>query len=61
MLFNIGDVFEQMGKRDKALFWMKKAINAGATLTKFKSNPGLSNLRADERFNEIVSKTAPHD
>jgi serine/threonine-protein kinase len=57
VIFNLGDVFEQMGERDKALFWMEKAIKGGATLTKFKSNPGLSDLIADERFNEIISNS----
>jgi tetratricopeptide (TPR) repeat protein len=61
VLFNIGDVFEQMGERKKALFWMEKAIKGGATLTKFKSNPGLKELIVDDRFKEIVSMTKIND
>jgi hypothetical protein len=61
VLFNIGDVFEQMGERKKALFWMEKAIKGGATLTKFKSNPGLKELIVDDRFKEIVSMNKIND
>jgi serine/threonine-protein kinase len=57
IIFNLGDVYEQLGDRETALFWMKKAIENGATMAKFKSNPGLRNLIADERFKEIITKS----
>ncbi len=53
ILFNIGDTFEQLGKRDSALSWIKRAIESGYTMAKFKNNPGLANLIADKRFEEI--------
>jgi len=57
VLFNLGDIYEQLGDRDRALFWMKEAIDHGATLAKFNSNPGLKNLIADERFKEIIKRS----
>jgi len=54
VIFNMGDVYEQLGERETALFWMKKAIEGGVTLAKFKLNPGLKDLIADERFKEII-------
>jgi serine/threonine protein kinase/Tfp pilus assembly protein PilF len=54
VIFNLGDIYEQLGERDTALIWMKKAIENGATLVKFKSNPGLRDLIADERFKKII-------
>jgi tetratricopeptide (TPR) repeat protein len=56
VFFTLGDVYEQLGERDQALYWMKKAIKNGATLAKFRLNPGLKNLIADERFIEILSQ-----
>jgi tetratricopeptide (TPR) repeat protein len=56
VIFNLGDIYEQLGEREIALFWMKKAIENGATLVKFKQNPGLQDLIADERFKEILSQ-----
>jgi len=57
IIFNLGDVYEQLGDRETALFWMKKAIENGATLAKFKSNPGLIELIKDERFKSFISDT----
>ncbi len=57
VIFNMGDVYEQLGDRETALFWMKKAIENGATLAKFKLNPGLKDLIADEKFKEIISNS----
>jgi len=56
ILFNIGDTYEQLGQRDLAIKWMEKAINKGYTMAKFKYNPGLVELLADERFQKIWEK-----
>ncbi|MFC2088784.1 protein kinase [Calditrichota bacterium] len=56
IFFNIGDTYEQLGQRDMAIKWMEKAINKGYTMAKFKYNPGLTNLIADERFQKIWEK-----
>lgn len=61
VIFNMGDVYEQLGDRETALFWMKKAIENGATLAKFKLNPGLKELIADQRFKEILSQVESLD
>ncbi|MCK4754451.1 MAG: tetratricopeptide repeat protein, partial [Calditrichia bacterium] len=61
VIFNMGDVYEQLGDRETALFWMKKAIENGATLAKFKLNPGLKDLITDKRFKEILSQVESLD
>ena len=53
-MFNVGDVYEQLGERDSALVWMEKVLKGGYKLVKFKQNPGLQDLIADERFKNIV-------
>jgi len=61
VIFNMGDVYEQLGDRETALFWMKKAIKNGATLAKFELNPGLKDLIADQRFKEILGQVESLD
>jgi len=56
VIFDIRDVFEQLGEREKALEWMEKAIMNNYKLTKFTNNPGLKDLIADERFPKLIDK-----
>jgi len=55
IIFDIGDIYEQLGEREEALVWMEKAIMNNYSLAKFTNNPGLKDLIADERFQKIVS------
>ncbi len=55
VLFDLADVYEQLGERDSALEWFKLAFQHGLTLSKIERNPGLKNLREDERFIEMVN------
>jgi tetratricopeptide (TPR) repeat protein len=55
-IFDIGDVYEQLGDRGKALEWMEKAIRNNYKMARFNNNPGLQNLMADARFQQIVNK-----
>jgi tetratricopeptide (TPR) repeat protein len=52
----IGEVYEQLGKRDKALAWIKKAIDNGYSVEELNHIPELKNLRADNRFEQIITK-----
>jgi tetratricopeptide (TPR) repeat protein len=56
IIFAIGDVYEHIGNRDKALFWMEKALKNNYGLAKFTNNPGLKDLMADEEFQNILRK-----
>jgi len=46
----IGEVYEQLGKRDRALSWVNKAINNGYPAEELNHIPELKNLLADNRF-----------
>ena len=56
IIFDIGDVYEQLGDRERALVWMEKAIKNNYSLAKFTNNPGLTDLMADERFKKLIDK-----
>ncbi|OGU71248.1 MAG: hypothetical protein A2V93_12785 [Ignavibacteria bacterium RBG_16_34_14] len=52
----IGEVYEQLGKRDQAITWINKAIDNGYSIEELDHIPELKNLRADSRFEKIISK-----
>jgi len=54
ILFSIGDIYEQIGKRDLALKWINKALSNGFSLAEIERNPGLKDLRSDVRFQRII-------
>jgi tetratricopeptide (TPR) repeat protein/tRNA A-37 threonylcarbamoyl transferase component Bud32 len=57
VMFRIADTYEQIGKRDLALHWIKAAIENGYSLAEIEHNPGLFNLRSDKRFREFLKQT----
>ena len=46
----IGESFEDLGEREKALEWIGKALDAGLNRDWVAQSPALNNLRADPRF-----------
>ena len=54
VLFRIADTFEQLGKREQALQWVKRAIEEGAPMEAMDHYPGLKDLRTDRRYRDIV-------
>jgi serine/threonine-protein kinase len=54
ILFSIGDIYEQIGKRDLALQWIDRALSNGFSLAEIERNPGLKDLRSDMRFQRII-------
>ena len=52
----VGVVYEQLGKRDQALAWIKKAIDNGYAVEELNHIPELKNLRTDSRFEKIITK-----
>ncbi|TVR15085.1 MAG: tetratricopeptide repeat protein [Balneolaceae bacterium] len=45
--------FEYLGEREEALYYIKKAIEAGYSISEIKGQPELQNLISDPRFSEI--------
>jgi tetratricopeptide (TPR) repeat protein/TolB-like protein len=56
VLYFAGYVYEQLGQRDKALELIGKALELGYPLREIERDPWLTDLRADERFNELPLK-----
>jgi serine/threonine-protein kinase len=52
----VGEVYEQLKRRDQALKWIKKAIDNGYSIEELNHIPELKNLRADNRFTSIINK-----
>ena len=55
-MFRAGFIYERMGNRDKALFWLERALQNGYALTEMESEPGLRELRSDQRFKNLQQK-----
>ena len=51
--FRVAVVYEQIGDRDKALFWMKKALESGYSLADIENQPDLKAMMKDQRFQKI--------
>jgi tetratricopeptide (TPR) repeat protein len=48
--FHAGQTYEQLGERDLALVWIKKALERGYPRVEIEHNPWLRELCADKRF-----------
>ncbi len=56
VMLTIANTYEQMGRRDTALQWIDTALAKGLSLAEVENNPGLSKLRADSRYQELLQK-----
>jgi serine/threonine-protein kinase len=54
VLFEAAHTYEQLGMRDQALEWLKKAIQKGYSLKEIEWSPFLGRLRTDARYQELV-------
>jgi serine/threonine-protein kinase len=54
VLYFAGYVYEQLGQRDKALELIGRALELGYPLREIERDPWLSDLRADERFKQLL-------
>ncbi len=50
----VSEVFEQLGERDNALNWVRKALKNGYAVEELDHIPELKKLRADNRFKQIL-------
>lgn len=57
IMFRLGDIYEQIGNRDKALYWLEKAVQNGYPVKELERMPGLDDLRNDKRYINKIAKT----
>ena len=51
-----GETYEQLGNRDRAISWIRKAIINGYSIEELNHIPELENLREDDRYKKIISQ-----
>ncbi len=52
-----GDIYEQLGDRDRALEWIGRALEHGYGRTQIERAPSLQQLREDARFQRLLQRT----
>ena len=56
ILFRAGESYEILHQRDRALYWIGKAVERGFPLAYINRSPELAQLRADPGFSPIVNR-----
>jgi tetratricopeptide (TPR) repeat protein len=56
VLANIGETFEDLGERDRALEWIGRALGGGILPEYFARRPMLRELIADPRYRQLVER-----
>ncbi len=64
-MFRVGEMFEELGNRERALEWIGRALENGMPLAQIDHAPALDELRSDPRFQELArrhsdSGSTPH-
>jgi Tfp pilus assembly protein PilF len=54
ILFGAALVYNQLGETGTALEWLRKALQAGYSLTTVRESPDLDNLRNNPRYQALV-------
>lgn len=54
LMFQIGEIYEQLGERETALKWISSALDQGISMTRVNHSPFLTNLRLDVRFQMVI-------
>lgn len=54
VIIHIAETYEMLGERDAALDWVAKAFKHGALPARIERYPGLSQLRADSRYETLT-------
>jgi hypothetical protein len=52
----IGESFEDLGERDRAVEWIEKALKAGFSTATLEEGPALRDLRSDPRFKKLIEQ-----
>ncbi len=56
VMFRAATIYEHLGNRKKALYWIGKAIAGGYSRSEIEHQPELKQLITDERYKQIASK-----
>ncbi len=59
LLALIGESYEDLGDRDRALEWLGRALDNGVTVEQLERMPSLDELRKDPRFTELTNRGQP--
>lgn len=60
VLYLAGTTYEQLGNREKALYWVGRALERGYSLSEIEQQPELKQLLADKRFADLKVKSQKH-
>ena len=60
VMFQAGSVYETLGERAQALAWVQKALESGYSREEILRVPHLAGLRADPRFQKVLSAVPAH-
>jgi len=55
----IGESYEDLGDRDRALVWLGRALENGVEVRQLERTPSLDRLRMDPRFAELANRGRP--
>ncbi len=56
VMYRAATIYENLGNREKSLYWIGKAIAAGYSRAEIEHQPELKKLIADERYKKIASE-----
>ncbi len=56
VLARAGETYEELGQREKAIKWLGNALKKGYPLATIERSPGLKELRADTRFQQLTKE-----
>jgi len=54
----IGQSFEDLGERERAIEWIRKALRAGFSVASLEEGPALRDLRSDARFKKLIEESS---
>ena len=57
VLYLVGTTHEQLGKREKALYWLGQALERGYPIYEIEQQPELKQLVADKHFADLKKKS----
>jgi serine/threonine-protein kinase len=57
VLYLAGTTYEQLGNREKALYWLGRALERGYSLSEIEQQPELKQLLADKRYASLKLKS----
>jgi len=52
----VGESYEDLGDRDRALYWLGRALDSGVTVAQLEGMPSLDKLRKDPRYAELTNE-----